>query len=326
LDIKDQAVELDAAIAGLRGDYSNLEARLLVLRHDVACPLSGVTLRIHYPSFRGGRPTDHDLTDAIAHYLTHFALHRSSLNRAYEGFKGLKPPEILAVCSKLRAKAIRTFIKAHKATKRNGEAGELMLFLLTEWMLGAPQILAKMSLKTSPNVPIHGSDGIHVLFDKETKRLKFYFGEAKIHRSLQGALTSAGISIAKALTPSEIQFELDLVESNLETSGLDQDGREALLSYLDPWAKSSNQRTEVITSLIAFDYKGYDNLKEIDPDKRAAEFAVLLERDLEAMSPRVARSFGEAGLRDEEIELFLLPLPSVTVLRERFQALIGWTK
>ncbi|WP_223252149.1 Hachiman antiphage defense system protein HamA [Paracoccus mutanolyticus] len=42
--------------------------------------------------------------------------------------------------------------------KSSGEGGELLLYLLTERFLGLPQILCKMSLKTSAHY--HGADGV----------------------------------------------------------------------------------------------------------------------------------------------------------------------
>lgn len=326
LDIETQPLDVAAAIDGLRGDYSKLGTRLRVLSHGVKCTLSGLTIRVHYPAFRSGKPTDDDLTDLIAHYISHFALPRSVRNRAYKKFPKLTPEEIELHCSELRAKAVRTFIKAQKATKRNGEAGELMLFLLTEWILGAPQILAKMSLKTNPNVPVLGSDGVHIKFDSSSQKLKFYFGEAKIHSSLTAGISSAAKSIKKALSSEEVKFELELIEKNVELTGLDEAAREALLSYLDPWEEDSNLRLQVVTSLIAFDYDAYSNLKEVDHDKRTSEFITALTDEVTKIAPKVSKALSAVGLEAEEIELFLLPLPSVSVLREKFQSLIGWAK
>lgn len=199
-----------------------------------------------------------------------------------------------------------------------------MLFLLTEWMLGAPQIIAKMSLKTNPDMPVYGSDGVHIKYDRIRKTLKFYFGESKIHSSLSSGLNSAASSIVKALSPSETTFELDLVERHIDQAGLPAEAVQALLEYLDPWHEVSNSRLEVITSLVAFDYSAYGLLEEPDPDGREREFETQLAADLADIVPRIAGIFQNAGIGAEEVELFLLPLPSVSVLRERFQALIGW--
>lgn len=41
---------------------------------------------------------------------------------------------------------------------REASVDELLLFLLTEWILGAPQVIAKLALKTNPQMPVHGAD------------------------------------------------------------------------------------------------------------------------------------------------------------------------
>ena len=315
---------LDKAIAGLLGDYGKLGARLRIFQHDTECELSGLTLRFQYPAFRGGQPTDTDLTDLIAHYITKFALPHSVRNRVHRKFKELSPEEVELECSKLRAKAVDTFIRAHKATKRNGEAGELMLFLLTEWILGAPQILAKMSLKTNPDFPVLGADGLHVKVDSETGKIHLYFGESKLHKSLTGGINSAAQSIRKGLRPSEAKYEVELIEKFVELSGLPESSHDALLAFLDPWEEVSNTRVDVITCLIAFEFSAYSRLKATGHVERVAEFEAAMGRLVSDVSPKVVKAFSEVGLQHQEVELFLLPLPSVAVLREQFQALIGW--
>src|SRR3546814_10487872 len=75
---------------------------------------------------------------------------------------GLDAFEFHAAVSQLNQRALALFKRVRKASNRSGEAGELLLYLLTEWILGAPQIIAKMGLKTNPQMPVHGSDGVHV--------------------------------------------------------------------------------------------------------------------------------------------------------------------
>lgn len=319
-----ETIDLELALAGLLGNYEGLGARLRVLSHNVACPLTGVTLRVYYPAFRSGKPTDHDLSKAISHYITHFALHRTQRERVYEKCEKLSPDDRAVEYSKLRAKAVSTFIKAHKLTKRNGEAGELMLFLLTEWILKAPQILAKMSLKTEPEMAVHGADGIHVAFDAASHSLRFYLGEAKIYQDLSSALVSAAQSIANALAPSEIDSEIELVERHIDTTGLDEDTKNALLLYLDPFEEKGNLRREVITAFVAFSYDGYSKIHEASIDNREGAFLEALEAELAKIATKVADALSAAGVKGEEVEFFLMPLPSVAALRENFQAQIGW--
>ena len=61
----------------------------------------------------------------------------------------------------------------------------------------APQLIAKMSLKTNPKMPVHGADGVHVRYSKADKRLLLYWGESKVHADV-GAAISAGFKAAMA--------------------------------------------------------------------------------------------------------------------------------
>ena len=105
-----------------------------------------------------------------------FSLHRTEIKKVTSLKATLPDDKLLIEISKLKSEAIDLFIRAQKATDRNGEAGELILYLLTEWLLGAPQLLAKMSLKTNRHMPVYGSDGVHVRFSAETNTLNFLLG------------------------------------------------------------------------------------------------------------------------------------------------------
>lgn len=134
----------------------------------------------------------------------------------------------------LRQEAFDLFKRAHVATNRNGEAGELILYLLTEWLLEAPQIVAKMSLKTNTEMPVHGADGAHVRYCAATGRLYIYWGEAKLYGSLDQAITEAAKSIAESLDDKKIKHEITLVKRHLDLSGLKPDAK-AMLDFLDPY-------------------------------------------------------------------------------------------
>ena len=83
--------------------------------------------------------------------------------------------------------------------RRSGEGGEVLLFLLPEQILKLPQAICKMSLKTSPQMPIHGSDGIHIGLTEDGKKLALYYGEAKVYADLSDAIRECVESIAPHL-------------------------------------------------------------------------------------------------------------------------------
>jgi hypothetical protein len=228
--------------------------------------------------------------------------------------------------ARLEQEARSLFIRARKSSKRTGEAGELLLYLLTEWLLDAPQIIAKMSLKTSAQMPVYGSDGVHVRFDSNSKHLIFYSGEAKLHKNLADAMASAVTSIQSATSREKIQHEIDLVQRHIDFSGLDDPARTSLLRYLDPFDEASNDRIEAVTCLVGFDFAGYMNLGERGPEGSEASFRNLATAKLREVGPAFATALIDAGLTRQRVELFLFPVPSVTILRDLFQDQIGWAK
>lgn len=54
---------LDVILAALSRDYSKLGPRIRELQHEVTYEHTGVTLRLHFPAFRQGKTTIHELVE-----------------------------------------------------------------------------------------------------------------------------------------------------------------------------------------------------------------------------------------------------------------------
>jgi hypothetical protein len=318
------AADLETAVAALSKDYSRLSPRIRVLTHSVTCKCAGVVLRLHFPAFRQGKPTIFELVDAISHELVHFALPRSQVAALKSQHNKISADEFMLKNSQLIDSAKSLFIQANKATNRNGEAGELLLYLLTEWILAAPQIIAKMSLKTNSAMPVHGADGVHVRYSKKDKRLFLYWGESKLHANVGDAITAGAKSIVEALKPDKIKHEIDLVQRNIDFSGMGAAEKAAFLRYLDPFSEDYNERHDVTTCLIGFDFDGFATVAKSDPAKAESEFVELAKKRLQTLGPTLAKAFTAAGLDKQPMEIFFFPVPSVKDLRDTFQQKIGW--
>lgn len=323
--LSQQSVNLDTVLAALRRDYAKLAPRIRELQHEVTCESAGVNLRLHFPAFRQAKATVDELTEIAWQHLTPFALTRREIDevRALEGV--IPFDDLMLKITQLNATATKLFIKANKATNRNGEAGELLLFLLTEWILGAPQIIAKMTLKTNPQMPVHGADGVHVKYCPDTERLFIYWGEAKMYADVGAAITSAATSIAKSLEPDALGHELQLVQRNIDFASLGIEGKTALLRYLDPYEEKYNERIDIITCLIGFDFDGFQKASMGGPENAEQAFRTLAKTKLAEIAPDVAGAINAVGLGGRAIEFFFFPLPAVQEFRNLFQARIGWT-
>ncbi|WP_292243046.1 DUF1837 domain-containing protein [Mesorhizobium sp.] len=319
-----EALDLEVALAGLRRDYSKLMPRLRTLEHTVKCECEGVVLRLHFPAFRQGKATIHELVDAIVHFLTSFALPRSDVKAVDDLYGKVSVDDFKLKVSQLSESAKALFKRANEVTNRNGEAGELLLYLLTEWILDAPQLVAKMSLKTNREMPIYGSDGIHVRYSAEQSRLLLYWGESKLYSDIGDAIAAAITSITEALEPAKMQHEIELVQRNIDFSGLDNASKSAILKYLDPYDDAYNERHDVTTCLLGFNFDAFHALASTQPEKTDAEFVKLAEAKLKELAPKLAKAIKAANLVNRPIEIFFFPVPSVQELRDLFQAKIGW--
>ncbi|MER9657886.1 DUF1837 domain-containing protein [Mesorhizobium sp. M0152] len=319
-----ESPDLDTVLAALRRDYSKLGPRIRELQHEVACECAGVTLRLHFPAFRQGKTTVHELVELAWLHLTPFTLTRKEIDAVRALQSTLSFEDFLIKTTQLNDAAAKLFIKAHKATNRNGEAGELLLYLLTEWILGAPQLIAKMTLKTNSQMPVHGADGVHVRYCPETARLFLYWGESKMYGDVGAAITAAAASIVKSLEPDEQGHELQLVQRNIDFTGLGTDGKAALLRYLDPHEEEYNERKDVITCLIGFDFDGFQKASAAGDQGAEDAFRALAKEKLAAVAPKVSAALKTAGLDSQDVELFFFPFPAVQEFRDLFQARIGW--
>lgn len=218
-----------------------------------------------------------------------------------------------------RARAL--FIKAKKGSFRSGEAGEIVLYIFTEWVLAAPQIVSKMYLKTNNQMPVHGTDGIHARFDAPSNKLHLYWGESKAHAKLSSALSNALDSINEFIVDQHEKREIEIVSTYMDFDGIEPASKEAFLRYLDPYCEESNERVIVHSCLLVFDF---DTPAASKPEEAESEFVTLVSKEVEAFISSISSKTAAKGLAAHRFEFFLLPVPSVQDFRDKFQEKIGW--
>lgn len=312
---------LKSAIAAMLGDHSGLAARIRTLENTNRSGHARTHIRVHYLAFRDGKPTLDELVEALEPKLVGFCLPRAEINDTLGQIDTLTRQQVLERISALAGRARRLFIKTRIATGRSGEAGELLLYLLTEWILAAPQLIAKMSLKTNSQMPVHGSDGIHIRYDEAEQTLLLFWGEAKVHQSIKKAIGAAATSMA-AFFRDQLAAEIVLVKAHHHMADLSSEAREALLSHLDPYSEKSNSRKDISTCLIMFDFDAA--LEQHAPENRETAFRATLLASIGAAIAEFDAVATSAGLDQHNVELFFLPVPSVDDFRRAFQKLIGW--
>nr|WP_321357001.1 DUF1837 domain-containing protein [uncultured Draconibacterium sp.] len=166
-----------------------------------------------------------DLVDLLGNNLYYFALSRTEIQKLIDN-------------NQFDTLIKRTKSKFRDYTSNEGELGEVMLYCLLEAHLNAPKILTKLELKTANNDYVKGADGVHLLkLDDENYQL--IFGEAKLDADLKQGVYDAFGSISKLLKNDnkKLDFEFDLVNSQLIKEVYDENQYEKLKSILLPSAK-----------------------------------------------------------------------------------------
>lgn len=323
-DVSFDPAELQRLLASLTIDHDDLGARVRTLTHAVKSVNSDVTLHGHYLPFRGGTPTVEEFIELLTTKLIAFCMSRKSIIAASAAWKDLSELKRMEKVVALQNKAVDLFKKAQKSTNRNGEFGEVITYLLIEYVLKAPQLVAKMSLKTNPQMPIHGSDGIHFRFDEATGGLTLLWGESKCYASVTGAISEAVKSVAENLEHQKMRQELFLIEQHGDLSAFSEAGQKAILSFLDPYDENYNKRIDRSVILIAFDFQRFADMNALKPSDVEAAFEAALRVELAACASRLDGHLTTHGIQHHALDVFFLPVPSVHEFRAGFQDKIGW--
>lgn len=165
-----------------------------------------------------------ELIAELGNKLHYFALSRKQINQLK------KDDKLNDLVKKAKAK-----LKHH--TDNEGELGEILLYCLLESHLNAPKILTKLELKTNSNDYVKGADGVHLLKLSDSD-YQLILGESKLNSDLKKGIYEAFGSINKLLTStSKMEFEIDLINSELVKEAYEEDSYDVLKKIIVPSAK-----------------------------------------------------------------------------------------
>ncbi len=195
----------------------------------------------------------------------------------------------------------------------SGEGGELLLFILTESVLGYPQLLSKMALKTSSQMHFHGLDGVYISCKGSPPALKLHFGESKLHKSPAASVKEAIHSIADMLKDEGFMESTrrDYYLLNTQADLGCQDLEDALKGFLDPLDNRFLAPEICAVLLSGHELKDYPEVQndETLPEKIGIK-AKMLVKVLET-------SAKEKGINNFHIDLFLVPFPDIQAFRDQ---------
>lgn len=215
--------------------------------------------------------------------------------------------------------------KFKEAAKNDGELGELLLFCFLEGHLGAPKILTKLELKTSNQLYVNGSDGVHLKKISEQK-YQLIFGESKTHSDLKGAFDNAFKSIsefinevnAKGDDKSGINFEKGLISSNVESDIFEKDDEEILNVLLYPEKKNYNFCLDDAFSIfIGYEIDIKDEQTRYSNDEFPTEIERKIINQIEAYKNNIHRLIKKYGLIGHTFYVFIMPFTNIDESRKK---------
>ncbi|MEK4106988.1 DUF1837 domain-containing protein [Paenibacillus sp. FSL R10-2791] len=166
----------------------------------------------------------------------------------------------------------REKFKEFKTNK--GELGEFLLFCFLEGHLNAPKILSKLELKTSTELYVNGSDGIHFL-ELPSGNYQLIFGESKLYDDLTAGLRDAFISInnflkeenQKGNEKSGIRYEKSLLSASVFKETWSKEEEEFITQLVYPTNKQLFQVDDAFGIFIGFEIKLDKDQRRLPNDK-----------------------------------------------------------
>lgn len=182
------------------------------------------TLNLFTLKVRNNAFTYDELISELGNKLCYFALSRKQVDELK------REDKFNDLVKKAKAK-----LKHH--TDNEGELGEILLYCLLESHLNAPKILTKLELKTNSNDYVKGADGVHLLKLTDTD-YQIVLGESKLNSDISKGVYEAFGSIKKFLeSTSKLEFEINLINSELVKEAYDQTTYDMLKKIIIPSAK-----------------------------------------------------------------------------------------
>lgn len=306
----------------IKSQKNGFDSRLELQEKKINLGTSNSEAYFYYLKFKNGQPSIDEFVEYIYFRIIDFCVpldERNKLQKKYEETKDTR--YIIEQTEKARS----LFIKAEKQMKRSGEPGELMLFIFLVSVLNAPQVASKMYLKTSLNMPVHGSDGVHMSHDGS--KLILYWGESKLYKNLTTSLDDIVKSIASfntlnnGITPKD--RDIDIIKDYISVG--DPLLKEELLKYFDPYEENSNNMQEVFACFSGFEsslLKKNQNKNELGKELNDS-FIINYSQRINEISKIINDKIQSDNVKNLKFVFFLVPFESVEEMRIKFYRKLG---
>lgn len=256
-----------------------------------------------------------DLVDFIDRKLIEYSIPKKEIDEAKEYFIETGSPSKV---DELKSKAKTLFTELDKT----GEGGEILLYILIQEFLKLPQLISKMSLKTSGNFHYNGADGVHVEVDTENDNLNLYWGESKMYADLSQAISSCFTSIKGFILDAQGHSstqarDLQLITSNINANVNDANLENYLVRFFDKDDNFSNNVVYKGVCFIGFDHDSYPSVDDLTKTNELVR--QLIVKEINGWCNSIFKGIVKhKNLELKEIHVFLMPFPSVEEFRKCF--------
>jgi hypothetical protein len=279
-----------------------------VLEHQLKLSEVDGTIRFHHLKSDGnGQPMVKALAEMLYNYIIDYCI--ASKNRS-----GSLDPSQYARLTKQARELFRHPKILNGTTDNTGEAGETLLFFLTEAVLKAPQIVAKMELKTNRRDEVKGSDGIHARWNEADQVVDLFFGESKLYQSVNDAISSALKSISDFHDNEMYKHEFSIVTKHFKFAH--ENVRSELSKLIGNGATTQGVRLNH-SCLIGYDWEQYATLRPREIKEKIKE---ILTSDAVSIVNSLNKKFAKFEKKHLKFDIFFLPFPSVGEFRKAFNA------
>jgi len=319
---KAQESEIINALSALKNPC-DLDAILIcTVPHDQPAEGEGPRTGLLHPRFREDLPLVDDLARVLVEQCVYYALPRRKRLELHE-----QVANDVSKAVRIAALVRDVFIDFNaRHPSRASELGEVLAYCIVQRHLSAPQVAAKMALKTAVNMPFHGLDGVHAAF--ENGALTVYFLEAKLAGAARTGAARYAKSAADFLADKKLYArEYQLVGDLGHLDSLTGAARQAAIDYFDIWNKPELPRRERFVGVICHsEPKHYaDKLPVNDGPVEAHQthFSKVYGADHAALRAFAEQAIIKSGGNPAKATLFFVAVPDVNELRKAFYRALG---
>lgn len=284
---------------------------------------SGPRTGMLHPRFREDVPLIDDLARVLTDQCVYYALPRRKRLELHEQIK-----KDISKIARTMALVRDVFVDFNaRYPERASEVGEVLAYCIAQTHLSAAQVASKMALKTSANMPVHGLDGVHAIFDDGV--LTVFFLEAKLAGSARVGTTRYAKSAAEFLSnKKQYHREYQLIGDLGHFDSLEGPARQAALDYFDIWNKpTAHARRERYVGVICHsEPKHFANKLPVEDravDVHEKHFGQLYAADRDGHRDFANKAIIKAGGNPAKAILYFVAVPDIKELRKAFYQAIG---